>query len=495
MKNNKKSAVSYLLVRIIIIVLTFIILLGFVSMMYNKSNSESDKLACLYFIKTLDTINDKSFGAGELLIRFKDKCKVNYLKIDNKDKSNDEIFKEIADEALRTWEKYGAGKYEFMNNFKTQNWCFLSSIIEFKEKNGVVYRYNDLIDWMCKNKFDNGTKKVKYIDGINILTFNKEKEEEYLKIKDEFLKEIMNFQNENDGLDEFEQNLLNIYAEQYINYENLRLKKIDTNEKLYIVYIYKKPNKEFSEKISDAVKGGVAFTVGGIILTSIVEDAAIGTLLGPIGTGVGATIGLLKSIPRSITAGKSVDKVLKISKTFEKLKSFFKYSKISTKISKFKSYEGKVDDIIEISNDIRKYKQNSILANHLDDIADFMKSKNIGTLEELENHINSKTLKLNDLKTLVAKWSPDDITKLKNTQEIDLEIDEINNIKNKINRLKKLNTPLSDKDRADFLDVVRTFWTLGLFSTGATLGYNYNNQKSIQYVDIMTFEEYHRTCT
>lgn len=267
---NKKGNATFVFVTVILLVISFFIYFTFFQSV-NTIATDLDDLACRALIKGQSMA--KTPLLGTYIFELNAKCKVDTIKnIDNKDK--DTTLKPIADSMLRCWYRYGEGEEDLMSSWNTQGeWCFKCATLEYKNKQGPIFHYRDLIDWMSENEFQTKDGSMKYIDYLNVM----------VSASGESF-ENPNFEgisrSEEEGFEEFLQLYFDYAATLYHFSNSVERKIINPSEPIFVVNRYIKVDKEIEEKIIDSLKAGgvtgasfVALKTGGQLLkpTTIVN--------------------------------------------------------------------------------------------------------------------------------------------------------------------------------------------------------------------------------
>ncbi len=274
MKLFKKANTTQILTEIIIVLVSFFIILGFIVSSGNDVVTNSDDLACSTLIKSKDTTTFKVIEqlTGSINI----KCKKDEIEIKSADEN--EVFDKISDRMRSCWSRYGEGKVDFLSNFNVEgNWCFTCGTITFD--NGVLdsYKYTDLIKWMKENKFEYNDEQISYFDYLNVISVSNGDDINFFKKEFEVLnKEIQEDLSKNKDLSKDDTKLLaslKQVQEIYNSYSKYNNKYINPEEKIFIVYRFDRVESEILSDLSSAVLSddSTKNTIGGgtgLILTS-----------------------------------------------------------------------------------------------------------------------------------------------------------------------------------------------------------------------------------
>jgi len=481
-KRSKKSEMNYILVRIIILILSFIILLGFIKVYSMKTSQKANEMECLAYIKgasaNIGGINLAALGLG-----IQNHCKVEKITVDVS-KGKDETFRDIANSMKYTWNMFGKGQYNFMDNFKKGNWCFLGAKITFNN-GGPIYNYDDFINWLKTNYFMNGSNKVYY---SNYLTVNYVTPDSVTKIENEARETFADYKNSQDITS---QSMANIMANMYIYYLDRSSKYINTNKKLYVVYRYTTVQMNLPEKLKRTLLASTAGLLGGMVVTGVIEGAVIGFLAGGVGAIPGAIVGGIKGV-------------------IEGIKGLFNIGDAAIKVYRFSRFADDVSDSIRFTGEtaeiLSTLKNSRVMVRDLDDVKyldTFMDS--LSTLTKFGKTFEEGSYTSSDL--IKAEKSLNNI--LKSDDEVNalykiLSKDETfsNTYKSETdfeNGLKTLNNDLNKEKQLTSTDknllksIGRASVVLGGGAIAGRLEYLYNPH-NLQYVTIMSPEEYYRIC-
>ncbi len=518
MRNKKGITIISAFVGTIISLLVFFILFTYMKTTTDIISTQSDDLLCRALVSGKDF---SKMGFGVYLFEIKQRCKVEEIKLVDL-VSKDESFKKIADAMHRCWFRYGEGKHDFLSEWDTTGkWCFECGKITFKEGESS-YSFEDFLEWSKLNKPSG--KNMTYYEIISI-RYGEVDEDEINGIREEYNDLIGN------GNDEFTAPMFGLLAEQIEELQDLKIKTIDSTEDMFVVYRFDRIDKSYEEKLESATKGmigGAILGIGGGLALEIVTETIVrtgagfasGAVFAGVGAPVGAAIGFISSIVSGIkkvgTGIKDgymiIEKVTKISKLSEKIGSKIRFSdkagialpelEKTTVVLGGKSFEA-YEKIVKFSaepKDLRSFASgiraaDSRTADNFDTIADLMDEFGIKNLDELD----VKTIKLQSDKLKYEKIfdQTDGIYSeeaLKKFTQADIELNNIDEL-----------IALSKSETAEFLagNEVRLSATsylikLGVISgLGGVAGYMkeaYRNDNNVQYVDLMTQEQYYRMC-
>lgn len=323
-KIYKKANITFIVITVIISILSFFIYLGFFAGIQGNLVSETDDLICRAFVAAKDT---KIVKTAEFFSKINEKCKKDDITI--KSKTRNEIFKETSDIMVRCWYRYGEGNYDFMSNFNTEgNWCFSCATIKFKgDAKGNVYNFNQFKDWANQNKFKlkNGTE-IEYANYLNI---------KYSDISENDLGEMKGLLDDGSLANDEDLRPMAIYIqEQYDYLQDLKLKEINTNENVYVVYRYDRVSRDIGEIITEIGKNMAIGAATGAAV-SIGTNIALTILTGPIG-GAKLIYSIYKNIMKVTDVVKKERLLTKIKNILEKLYKF------GAKFTKFTSGAAKI---------------------------------------------------------------------------------------------------------------------------------------------------------
>ncbi len=345
-----RGNVTYETVVVLISILSFFVVFSNFVDLGNNITPKANDIACRAYLNS----KDSALGDVVSMLNMIDlKCKKDEITISTK-KGKNEVFKTIAEESKRCWYRYGSGEYDFMQSYgKAGNWCFKCGEIDFKDGNVKPYEFNDFVSWINSNDFrySNGTR-VKYSQTFNM---------KYTDVSDEELKEIKNdiddlIRNGEDA--ENYKGFYLIFNSQYNYLRDLKMKKIDSSYKTFVVYRYDKLADEdpintamTSAGIAVGTRVGVSIFADSIIWgvgTAVVCGAggvmtiASGGLAAPIsaalcgsmtsGTIIKTAKNLVSGVEKGIGAGSKVYdlsiKISKFMKSTEKLEELKKLNKL-----------------------------------------------------------------------------------------------------------------------------------------------------------------------
>lgn len=522
MENLKKANLNMYLISIIILVLTFFIYILFFTQIQGDFVSESEDLHCRSLLSAKSTAIVKT---GEFL--FNDivtKCKKD--NIQEKVKTQEEVFEVVGDSMVRCWNRYGAGKYDFLSSYnKGGNWCFTCARLEFDDKSNNIgaYSFNDYINWMNQTslKLSNGTK-VKYYNYINI---------KYVKINQndayELKKDIDDLLESSQG-DSVSRDIGIMLTQQYKYMNDLRLKNIDTNNKMYVVYRYDKGQNDISDSMKNIMYGaGIglgASIVGSLVAENIFNWGITGAVCATIGwTGVGTPVcGALitysgyKTGTTTAKAGvqtvKETSKIKKITSQFNKI---LKFSKTQKQLNTIRKYDGSIDGIDNIVSNLQKSEKTKNLVNDFIHIQSEMRHLNVKNIADIDFSILSKKddlARLNNLYTHSSDVLFDTSRGLATIKDLNkmekLEIDKLQNLQTtiktletdlknlekftgmqKANEIKKTKEMILENKKTLIYGTVAVAGTVSGAYIGESMNFNSN-----QYVDLMTAEQYYRLC-
>jgi len=378
---------------------------------------------------------------------------------------------------------FGRGRYNFMDNFKKGDWCFLGAEITF-ENGGPIYNYSNFINWLKTNYFMNGSNKVYYSD---YLTVNYVTPDSITRIHREALNAFEEYQKDNGILS---QNLANIMANMYIYYLDRSSQYINTNKKLYVVYRYSTVKMDFSEKLKRTLIASSVGFLGGMIVTGVVEGAVIGFLAGGVGAIPGAIVGGIKGVISGI-------------------KDIFEMGKAATKIYRFTRFTEDVADSVRFTGKtldfLNAMKSSRVSFEYLDEVKDVDKFvESFSTLSKFGKSVEEGTYDVKELANVKQSLeqilnNEDEIDALYKILDKDSDFAKVYNSKSDFkNALEVLDedlksNKLSFADRNLLKKIAKGGVGLGGAVSAGRLEYLYNPH-NIQYVTIMSPEEYYRIC-
>lgn len=311
---NRKGAIMGALGAIILTLFMFFIMLNVLTGNYSIVASELDDQRCNIFVQGAGTT---LYKAVDFFSNINVQCKKDRISISEDDKET--VFREVADSMYRCWNRYGSGEHDFMSNVDTEGeWCYTCAKIDFEE-NAVfglslsqqeqeIFEYKEFIRWTRENSPEDSEDS--YYDSMRLL---------YTDMNDQDLVEI------NQIMRDFELTVEEIQEEpemralvahtsdEYQDLIDLRTKKINTAEDIYVVYKYNRADDGAVVEVMSAM----AVSFG----TAIVVDIGVGLVTGGAGfaklvaTGAKNTAKLLK-LGRVIEAVKKIGKAKKFSKTY-----------------------------------------------------------------------------------------------------------------------------------------------------------------------------------
>ncbi len=528
---------------IVIAVITCFLLFAFFNSVNSSVSDVTQDNACRALIsvqsnQAFKTSKDAAEFAdledvNDFFSQLKRRCVVDRVKISSSDEK--EVFKEVGDEMARCWYRYGEGEYDFLSNFGAEgNWCFVCGELIFDDdlKDGEVYSYSDFVVWAGGEEYTKkDSESINYSDYINMRYYDVENDE-----IDDIGVEISELLGEGGGDDEggdqaFKE-LTNVLIGQYNVLVDLKLKEINPNEETYVVYRFNRVDKSFEEQLQGATTGA-AWGVGGAIIGGLLAETvlwggisliscglAVGTswtVAGAFIFGAACTASGAKTVASIVRAGAKIGgaavKVAKITKRISGLVKFTKRSKsvkhsdnvveVTTIGGKFKAFnkvknfKGTNKDISSVADGLRK-AGDSKKAGNLDALVELMDESNVRSLDDIGKSIIKKKKEQEKLGKLlgkrrifqsdnffgiVDKWkaSGNDIRELEALRDLaKLEVVELT-------RGTMAVEPIA----------LRQYLKIGVIGAagglGAYVGATFND-KSNQYVDIMTKEQYYRLC-
>ena len=318
--NKKSNTMLFILFGILMGLFGGLIFYGTFSDTNKKVSSEADKLKCLTVLNLVSSKNDsivsslKKLTINKFLVEINNKCPKDTLEWESK--SETENFKQLASTSLNIYEMYGKGEVDFLSNFgESGEYCFLGATFNPKPELGE-YQYSDYTEFLkteiiSKKKY-NGTT---YFDEIKVKysgTFGENAKEE----KEQLDKDILELQKLDDA--DFSISVINTLLKE--NQDNLDIynKKINLNEKLFVVFVFDRNEKDISDLENQQIID--LFQDAGIELA---KDIVIGIAV----TGGLKTIWGIAKVPYKIFKGiSSVNTLNKITKILKKLGKTKKFS-------------------------------------------------------------------------------------------------------------------------------------------------------------------------
>lgn len=514
-KNNKKSSVQFTLVGILLTLITFFLMGSFLMSTTKTLTSSSQDIACRTFLSAKDSSYVKI--SEEFLGSLNQRCKMDEISYTFEDR--EKTFSTTANMMQKCWYRYGEGKYDFLTNVNTQgNWCFTCARVDFKT-GGETYEYQAFIEYLKTQKImiedEQGIEEEKSLyEYLNVQYADLENESEMYNIKSEI-----------DAILAENEPALNRMAlqvnQQYEYIMDLRLKEIDTDEPLYIVYRYDKPDNRVIDTTKQAAIGavtGLVVSVGTGMAVSWALETATYALIGgavcawggPLALACGAVGGVIGGIVGGVKALSKTSK--KVAGMVKKINSIFK------KLNKFRVFSKNVERVTEVGIDfssnipigelrvantfIKKF--DSKLSTKFENLIKKMEDIGVKDLEELEAKILQSESKYIE-KTFNAAFEVMHDPKLygKFDEALDImkkdgliEIDELNKLKDELINIKKtdleklMQTPEGKKKVSNYIKstiIVANSLAAGAAATDLNF-YDY------QYVDILTEEQFYRTC-
>lgn len=501
LKSKKALSSQGVIIGIVITIISFYLILGFFISNKNIVSSYSEDLLCRATIeaKATATVNSgieisKRVGVDSFFNVLNNKCQVDYINI--KSVKRDEIFKTIADEQARCYFRYGEGEKDFLNSFETSgSWCFVCGVVNVEEKTHGEYTYDEYIKWLSQTEYkkENG-KSIKYSDYMKV-KYTNVKDDELSKIKVQ-LSEVLS-----EG-DPALNGVANIVLIQYNALQDLKLKKIDSSEPIYVVYRYNRIDKTFEQKMTDATKGATYLMIGAIVVGAGVETV----LTGPSGLKSIITIpaNIVKSTAKIARLGEISSKMKNLIKTTGKaekisdVSKFFSAGKTGLKFKSFENFNMNVKEMnvlvktLEDSGEIEKASKVKMIVSKMDELGvqsfdDIAKADKLSSekLEILKNKFSDKSWRFETDNALDLY--------MKEKRAIDAEVGDYKALGDIIEQEIKAGTFDAKVHGPMISDYMRVAYFGSIGATGAYIGANINS-KSEQYVDIMTKEQYFRLC-
>ncbi len=519
MKNKKGITVMTAFVSTVISLLIFFLLFTYMKTTSSTIVTESDDLLCRALVSSKDFTK---LGLGFYLYEINQKCKVDEIKnIDLSEK--EESFRKIADAMHRCWFRYGEGKHDFLSEWDTTGkWCFECGKISF-DKNDAAYSFEEFLEWTKKSKPKG--KNITYFEIISI-RYGDVNDSQIDELREEYRNLL------EEGNDEFTAPMFNLLGQQIEDLQDLKIKTIDSSDNMFVVYRFDRVDKNFEDKMKSAAlyaAGGTAIAIGGGIALEFMAEAMAGAAMGAaggallggvtavpgaiIGFVVGAARGAWKAANAIYDGAKLIKKMDKISDLIRKTKGFVKISnkahlddlsdikKVDLVLGakKFKVYEKamKFDaspkDLKSLANGIRQ--TDPITASKFDSLSNFMDAMGVKNLKEI------------DSKVIQGKSSMAEYQKLLDSTEGLVSDNVISNLRSqgiKVEQLEGLRS-LAQNELAELaagrdvkLSATPYLLKIGVIAgTGAAVGYlkeSYFNDNNVQYVDLLTQEQYYRMC-
>jgi len=473
---NKKSVIQNFFIVFVISFISFFILLVQTVDLGNNLTTESSDIACRSYVSLKGSV---PVQIGEFFMELNNKCKKDYYS--EKVKSEDEAFDLVSESMKRCWNRYGEGKYDFLNSFnKDGNWCFECAEIDFKNSNEKIgkesLKYKDYIDYLDKKKINETSSYLDYMNLKYYYPSDDDEDQEFVSIKSS-LDEILQ-----DGGDD-QKSIALILSDRYSYLNDLRKKEINLDEKVFVVYRYDKPDKNFAQSIANAAIGA-AFGMAGTIVAGVAVDYAFGAAIcafawNPIGAAACLIYGSTKII-NSVKKGKNA---VKFAKNIERVKiilsKVFKFSKMKNVIK----IENVAVDALKMEKSLGKISKWSKIKNI------FKKGESLN-LKEIESRIEELAKDKKQLDNLFENSydfiSDDTFNKMVDKEskimgEIQGLQKEGNSIKNSVDDPKKKKNYVKKSARI-IVAAAGAFVAEGI------------NLNSNQYVDVMTQEQYYRLC-
>lgn len=535
---DKKAQIYKILIQVILVVLGFLVILTFITTNVNHLASESEDKACTFFISGKESSlyqntdeAGKLFGSNDInlfLRKLNGLCKTDQVTSDAQTK--EEAFEEVATSMNRCWKRYGEGEYEFLESTKTQGqWCFTCAVVEFEDdiEGESIVPYNEYVDWLKGDNFveeedeDGATNKVRYYDAFRV---------KYVDISDEQLQELnINILEVLGEEDSSTKELATVLTDQFQALKDLKLKEINLQEKNYVVYRVDRIERDFDERVLDAGQGALYGSLGALAAGALFESAAItgvcaaGSLVATGGLGaplcaVGGAVTFVGKfvsnvVDVAVTSSRITTKIFRIMKSIKESVSFSKELRVAENVERivvdektYHIYEG-IKNFDADPADLRKFEQvirasDPQRADDIKALADLMEGMDIPRLSSL----NVEIMKNEDnLRKLQEFFNSPDIDHERfiddlAAQETDLvkQISEhkafLELAREEVGSVGSLDVQKLDQtDGVGVRSYLRFFAAGGAGVLGAAI-YGGSDMKSIQYVDLLTQEQYYRLC-
>ncbi len=488
---NKKANTTWFIISFIMTFLTFLLVAKFLGTASSIVVSEGDDLTCRSFISVKSEgfvqITEevaKLTEADSLVKGLNMKCKTDYVK--SKAEGKEEVFEEIATEALRCWYRYGEGGYDFMSAFGSEgNFCFTCGKIEFK-KDSNVYDYsrgeNSFIEWLSQKKgIDSKGETYTYDEYLSMKFAVQEDGEQIYKDLAEAMNEIDEAVKDSDST--MKPFLLMLDKERE-SYFDLLSKEINTDEDLYVVYRYDGLPPSYWETLGVSV-GSLMVTVGAEWAVETVTVATVGLLTGGIGSVAGIIGTTIKAVFRAVSVSsksKKIEAVIKIGKSISKGVEFTGKAKKAARI-----FDGTVESLRKTGEALSK--TNNDLSKKVLIYAQKLETRGVTKIDDLDSLIKnteeSKKL-LDDTFVIIS-----DLTKVKTGNDLKA-LQTLKKEGEEISAILDSGKQLTDTDWKKIRIFEKTSAAvLGTYLVADTVDYSSN---TVQYVDILTKEQYYRLC-
>jgi hypothetical protein len=280
MKKNKKGF-GKVAVAFIIATIVGILLVSFGSKMTSSVLEYVDDDKCKGYVLVASFLEDlvARESYNELLYSVQFYCNKFEEKLEGK--NQDEQFREIADSMVRCWNKFGKGDVNFFNKWEIKKsnskLCFTCGIIHPNPDVNIpsTYYKDDFLKFLktekkeVNEKTENGFEKVqkKYIDLFLPGVIGIEASEEFEKREENNKKQLEEMTTNKEELYELGSNF-------DVSIQGLKYKKINTNEKIYLVYRYDRFSRSFSQTVKDMTKSSLSGTKFGVLGSGVVISAS-----------------------------------------------------------------------------------------------------------------------------------------------------------------------------------------------------------------------------
>ena len=388
--------------------------------------------------------------------------------------------------------------------------------MEVKSDEDKEYDYIKYVTWLSQNEY-------KKEDGKSIKYTNTDPNLSYMNIKytDVSYDDLQNLSLE---LNPAFNKVASVVVGQYQFLQDMKLKRISTNEPVYVVYRYNRIEKSFEEQSKDATYGAMTGVVGAIFAGAIIEGAitggacamtGVGVIISPLCAAGGFLKGIVSTtnkglnsfakvlrlekislkISKLITSSKVIDKTTDVSSVGFKTRKFFTFSKAN-------DFSINKASMLDMAKDFEKLSDATSVsrAKNLRVLTEFMDEMNIDDIKDIDKVILSNEKNLNSLHKLVDNGIDnnminEDILARFATKEGKLvnDIGDYKALRELLLEELKKSGPPSAETKAAIVDYIRVGAIVSVGATGGYIGTNINS-KSDQYVDIMTKEQYFRLC-
>jgi hypothetical protein len=315
MIKNKKGAMNEDIIGVLIALIIIVVLAGVQTNLYGFVENAIDDEVCR------GTVAAKSFFESSAKLKliskllFSVQLKCNKIEYEFEEDAKEKQFEEIADMMKRCWYKYGEGKKDFYSDWTLQKdnsqLCFTCAVMhpnEYKFDSSYAKDFMEFLETKTTSvkKNDGSLERIEkpYKDVFNpgVVGVSAKKEQEK---RDETKKEQLSETTKKEDMYELKTNF-------DIDSKNLKFKKINTGEDMFVVYRYDRVPRDSKETMKDmreeTVKGAGVGVIGGIVVASascLIFPPACGLTLIGGSLAVGGTLGTVSGGSESYLNNKN----------------------------------------------------------------------------------------------------------------------------------------------------------------------------------------------